>query len=104
MKLVTSVSWHNGGTFITNFHAHKLITFTTAVQLYGDPNLVVSDVAVYPAPSTYGGSLHYLGGPCDLSNFWRLYEKIESGEIVLGKQRVDDPHEAYDRAMGVVGK
>jgi hypothetical protein len=60
--------------------------FEHAVQVFGDPNLVLSSVPlVLPNPLVFdGGSLHCLDGRQDLSDFWRFVESfkpVEPGEL-----------------------
>ncbi len=92
MKIIMK-HWTEGGTCVTNFTPDRLPIFQEAVRQYGNPDFIVIEEAIQPAPKDYGGSLHVGGGFRDISPFWDLYRELEA----LGVNGI-----AYNRAMGVV--
>ena len=68
-------------TLITNFSREKLDLFRTAVLLYRDKDLYISDVAydIYSRRLDNTFSLHCIHYK-NLSEFWRLFDKLEESE------------------------
>lgn len=112
-------TWQHGGTFITNFSKDKFCFFEKALQQYHDISL---DSRLYLCSESsghvragYGGSLHIYPTPIpgvspvqafDLSHFWSVYRIVDSNPFVPSEKKdiIETPEQAYDRAMGVLGK
>ena len=78
MKIILS-HWTKGGTGVTNFCKSDLAKMESALEKYGNPNLVIcSKSCATPYYSVaelseLNHSLHCVSGMCDLSDFWDIY-------------------------------
>lgn len=94
MKSVISEHWTKGGTGVTNFDKKDRHIYEAAIKEYGNPCLLIVDKP-HPGPGGYYDkrmektlhSLHFVGqageARTDLSDFWRVFEKIKYGQTVL---------------------
>jgi hypothetical protein len=104
------ISFHSGGTFVTNFAHDKLTLYEVALMVYAgayyDDSLYLCNDVSRAAPAGYGCSLHVWPYRGDLSDFWSIYQKLDtSGSYKTKNQHdIDTPQHAYNRAMGVIGK
>lgn len=66
--------FREGGTGITNLDDADRPLFRAAINVYGDPTLVISDQPMPPMET--GISLHQLRPHRDLEDFWRVVEYL----------------------------
>lgn len=67
-----------GGTAVTNFQEHMRHVYIEAAKRFGKDYLRVAQKPYGHCPKSYGGSLHCDAGFRDLSDFWRIFEKVKA--------------------------
>lgn len=74
---VDSPHWARGGTGVTNFQREEVELYKTAIQQFGDPQLVLSRLPMQPhCHSDY--SLHDLSEGRDLTPFWNVFDRVKA--------------------------
>ena len=86
LNKVIDLHWTKGGTGISNFHKEECPLFEKAIELYGNPRLLIVD-RPFPGENDYMDrnmmetlySLHYVGCFDNLSAFWKILQNISQG-------------------------
>lgn len=75
--------WLNGGTVVTNFTIKNLSMYKKAVELYGDARTVIHQRAFDISGRLVKNhwSLHNMNPGSDLSDFWKVYNKVRKDSI-----------------------
>lgn len=68
--------WKDGGLAITNFDESELSHYASAISIYGDPNLCISEACGDFPRSMYALSYKNFFPSHDLSEFWRMFDSI----------------------------
>ena len=82
MPTLIHESWFNKyGTGVTNFTKKQLPIYKKAIEVYRDLDFIISDK---PTGINFGEgvcSLHYVGSKTNLSEFWRVFDRIEKQQL-----------------------